>query len=62
MKSKEGKTVKWGIEQAIAKINALPDVIYHTGDWGKEPMVLVFGKDPYEVCNKVISILNQYKI
>jgi hydroxymethylpyrimidine/phosphomethylpyrimidine kinase len=57
IKAKDGMTVKWGIEQAIAKINVIPDVIYHEGDWGKEPMILVFGKEPMEVAGRVISIL-----
>ena len=61
IKSKEGMSVKWGIEQAVSKVNVVPDIIYHLGDWGKEPMVLVFGKNPYEVCSKVISILSRYE-
>jgi hydroxymethylpyrimidine/phosphomethylpyrimidine kinase len=61
IKSKEGMSVKWGIDQAVSKINAVPDVIYHLGDWGKEPMILVFGKNPFEVYSKVISILRQFK-
>jgi hydroxymethylpyrimidine/phosphomethylpyrimidine kinase len=61
IKSKEGMSVKWGIEQAVSKVNAVPDVIYHLGDWGKEPTVLVFGKNPYQVCIKVISILGKYE-
>lgn len=61
VKSKEGMTVQWGIEQAISQINALPDVVYHTGDWGKEPMILMFGKNPEEVVSKTILILHEYE-
>ncbi|MEM2759973.1 MAG: bifunctional hydroxymethylpyrimidine kinase/phosphomethylpyrimidine kinase [Nitrososphaerales archaeon] len=61
VKAKENMTVKWGIEQAVSKINNVPDVIYHTGDWGKEPMILLFGKDPCRVCTNVVSVLNLYK-
>lgn len=60
IKTKEGMSVKWGIEQAIAKTNAVPDVVYHLGDWGKEPMILVFGKEPMEVTRKIIAILDKY--
>jgi len=60
IKTKEGMSVKWGIEQAIAKINAVPDIIYHLGDWGKEPMILVFGKEPMEVARKIVAILDRY--
>ncbi len=61
IKSKEGMSVKWGIDQAVAKINVVPDIVYHLGDWGKEPMILVFGKNPSEVYSKVISLLRKYK-
>jgi len=60
IKAKEGMSVKWGIEQAIAKINAIPDIVYHLGDWGKEPMILVFGKEPMEVARKIVAILSKY--
>ena len=54
--------MKWGIEEAVSKIKTVPDVIYHLGDWGKEPMILVFGKNPSNVSNRIISILQKYKI
>ncbi|MGH9933600.1 MAG: bifunctional hydroxymethylpyrimidine kinase/phosphomethylpyrimidine kinase [Nitrososphaerales archaeon] len=60
IKAKEGSSVTWGIKQAIAKINATPDVVYHQGDWGKEPMILVFGKEPMDVVRKIVAILNKY--
>lgn len=60
IKTKDGMSVKWGIEQATAKINAVPDVVYHLGDWGKEPMILVFGKNPTEVLKRVFAILGKY--
>ncbi|GBC73719.1 Pyridoxine kinase [archaeon HR04] len=62
IKKMEGMSVKWGIEQAvISSASRVPDVVYHTGDWGKEPMMIVFGHDPMDVVNKVISILIRYK-
>ena len=60
IKTKEGMSVKWGIEQAIVKINAIPDIVYHQGDWGKEPMTLVFGTEPMDVARKIVAILNKY--
>lgn len=60
IKAKEGGSVTWGIKQAISKINATPDIVYHQGDWGKEPMILVFGKEPMDVVRKIVSILNKY--
>jgi len=56
IKKKEGLTIPWGIRTALtAKPNA--DAIYHRGDVGKEPMTIVFGKDPGEVVAKISRIL-----
>ncbi len=46
-----------GIETAVRKSGKRPDLIYHLGDWGKEPMVLVFGKNPAEVLGKIRILL-----
>ncbi|MFN4337206.1 MAG: bifunctional hydroxymethylpyrimidine kinase/phosphomethylpyrimidine kinase [Candidatus Nitrosocaldus sp.] len=70
IKKREGMSVRWGIEQAIISSisgtslptqSRVPDVVYHRGDWGKEPMVIVFGKNPMDLLNKVHSILAMYK-
>ncbi len=72
IKQREGMSVRWGIEQAIissasAQPSAsiptarVPDVVYHRGDWGKEPMIIVFGQNPMDLLNKVHSILAMYK-
>jgi hydroxymethylpyrimidine kinase / phosphomethylpyrimidine kinase / thiamine-phosphate diphosphorylase len=51
--------VAWGILAALSK-NPLADVIYHTGDIGKEPMICLFGRNPTEVVNKIKAILKNY--
>jgi len=56
VKSK-GSTIEWGIKSAMNNSKKMPDVIYHKGDFGKEPMILVFGKTPQDVLNKVIKII-----
>lgn len=56
VKSK-GSTIKWGIKSAINNSKKMPDVIYHKGDFGKEPMILVFGKTPKDVLRKVLKII-----
>jgi len=33
-----------------------PDIIYHKGDIGKEPMILIFGKNPDDVIRKVSKL------
>ncbi|GIU71600.1 MAG: bifunctional hydroxymethylpyrimidine kinase/phosphomethylpyrimidine kinase [Candidatus Nitrosocaldaceae archaeon] len=59
-KDKEGMSIKWGIEQAFA--NDKPDMVYHKGDLGKEPMIIIFGKEPMDVINKIEKILSTLQI
>lgn len=53
----EGKTISWGIKSAIEKLENPPDIIYHRGDVGKEPMILLFGKTPKDVLTKLVKIV-----
>ena len=57
VKRKENSSISWGIKQAIKNSSNPPDIIYHKGDFGKEPMIMIFGKDPSEVVKKVAKIL-----
>ena len=59
IKRKEGSTMAWGILAALSN-NPRADVIYHTGDIGKEPMISLFGRNPTEVVNKIKAILKNY--
>ncbi|MEM3793236.1 MAG: bifunctional hydroxymethylpyrimidine kinase/phosphomethylpyrimidine kinase [Candidatus Bathyarchaeia archaeon] len=57
IKTREGLTTSWGAEQAIKALSGkVPDIIYHDGDWGKEPMITVLGVDALDVALKVIKI------
>ena len=58
IKKKEGKTINWGIMNALSK-NRIAQVIYHKGDVGKEPMIILFGRDPNEVFEKIRRILGR---
>ena len=60
IKNEEGKTVSWGVRRALSK-NPDAEIIYHTGDIGKEPMILIFGENPQEVVGKVMQILDNLK-
>ena len=53
-KQKEGSSIKWGINYALKTKS--PDVIYHKGDIGKEPMILIFGETPNNVMKKLSKI------
>jgi len=57
IKAKEGGTIPWGIKTAIERINDKPDLIYHLGDWGKEPMLLIFGESPKVTLRKLKMLI-----
>jgi hydroxymethylpyrimidine/phosphomethylpyrimidine kinase len=57
IKEKEGKSISWGVRMALSK-NPDADVVYHLGDVGKEPMIIIFGQSPQEVIDKVKKILD----
>ena len=56
IKEVEGMTIPWGVEEAIKTFGGVPDVIYHDGDFGKEPMALIIGRDAVDVVKKAIRI------
>jgi len=57
IKKKENASISWGIKIAIKNCNLPPDIVFHKGDFGKEPMILVFGNDPQDVVRKISSVL-----
>lgn len=61
IKRVEGASISWGIEQAIKSIGRVPDIVFHKGDWGKEPMINIFGKTAIDVVNKILAIAKELK-
>jgi len=59
IKAVEGMTTRWGAEQAIAKLGRVPQVIYHTGDWGKEPMIILLGRTASAVAEMAVTIAGE---
>jgi len=53
-KQKENSSISWGISNSLNSKS--PDVIYHKGDIGKEAMILIFGKNPSGVIQKVSKL------
>ena len=53
-KLKENSSISWGISSCLK--STAPDIIYHKGDMGKEPMIIIFGKTPSEVIKKILLI------
>jgi len=56
IKTKEGSSVEWGIRNAIKKLKTPPDIIYHKGDFGKEPMIIIFAKTPALIIEKISKL------
>ena len=59
IKKIEGSSIQWGISEAF-KRKPDAELVYHDGDFGKEPMVIMFGLNPKEVLEKVRIILRDY--
>ena len=53
----KGSTIEWGITNAIKNSKTSPDVIYHKGDIGKEPMIIVFAETPDAIIKKILKII-----
>ena len=52
-----GSTIKWGIKKAIKGLDHPPDVVFHKGDFGKEPMIIVFGNTPENILKKISKMI-----
>ena len=59
LKEKEGHTIQWGIKKAILKDKSVRG-IYHKGDIGKEPMIIIFGHKPAEIIQYLTKIIEYY--
>jgi hypothetical protein len=60
VKSVDGRTIQWGVEQAVKRSGEPPRVIYDTGDMGKEPLIFLFGQTPLEVAQLAVRIAKEY--
>jgi hydroxymethylpyrimidine/phosphomethylpyrimidine kinase len=59
IKSVEGTTIRWGVREAFNQAGKVTDIVYHIGDFGKEPMITIFGEDAVDVVKKLLRILNK---
>lgn len=57
VKDSEGSSIGWGIRAAIRSSKKPPDAVFHEGDFGKEPMIIVFGRTPAEIILKLQKCL-----
>ena len=56
IKNVEGMTIPWGVKEAIKRTRKTPDALYHRGDIGKEPMIVIFGERASALANFVVRI------
>jgi hydroxymethylpyrimidine kinase/phosphomethylpyrimidine kinase len=49
-------TMEWGVAGVIKTAGEVPDVIYDTGDFGKEAMIRILGKDAVGIAKSAIRI------
>jgi hydroxymethylpyrimidine/phosphomethylpyrimidine kinase len=61
VKEKEGESVPWSVDHAFEKLHKMPDVIYHTGSVGKEPIITIIGKNPEQNLKIIFQILQRIK-
>jgi hydroxymethylpyrimidine/phosphomethylpyrimidine kinase len=60
VKSTEGRSTIWGAEEAIKAIGRVPDIIFHRGDWGKEPMITILAPTATEATKIAQNIAAEY--
>jgi len=58
-KKVDGMTVPWGVRQAIKRIGKVPDVIYHRGDIGKEPMIVILGQQVHDLAKATARLAKE---
>jgi hydroxymethylpyrimidine/phosphomethylpyrimidine kinase len=59
LEPKKRSTMEWGVKTAIKKMGMVPDIIYDKGGIGKEPMIRILGKNPQDVLNKLLSVVER---
>jgi len=59
VKKVDGMTVPWGVKQAVNRIGQVPDVIYHRGDVGKEPMIVILGQQAYDLAKHTAQLARE---
>lgn len=56
----EGRSTSWGAEEAIRVAGKVPDIIYHRGDWGKEPMATILAGTAVEAAKIALDLAAEY--
>jgi len=57
IKSVEGRSVPWVVEQAYKELGKMPDAVYDKGAVGKEPMIRLIAENPKKAVEMALGIL-----
>ncbi len=56
-RKKERHTMNFMVDLAYSRLGKIPKYIVDLGDYGKEPSIFIFGKEPMEVVKEAIGLL-----
>jgi hydroxymethylpyrimidine kinase / phosphomethylpyrimidine kinase / thiamine-phosphate diphosphorylase len=59
IKRKEGSSIRWGIQSCLLQEKDAR-MIFHQGDIGKEPMIILFADNPKKIIKYIKKIINEY--
>jgi len=59
IKKIDGMTIPWGVKEVIKHVGKVPDVIYHRGDIGKEPMIVIFGEQAHDLAKLAVQLARE---
>lgn len=59
IKRKEGSSIRWGIKSCLSQEKDAR-MIFHQGDIGKEPMIILFADNPKKIIKYIKKIINKY--
>ncbi|HJS65148.1 MAG TPA: bifunctional hydroxymethylpyrimidine kinase/phosphomethylpyrimidine kinase [Nitrososphaeraceae archaeon] len=59
IKRKEGSSIRWGIQSCLSQEKEAR-MIFHQGDIGKEPMIILFADNPQKIIKYIKKIINEY--
>lgn len=57
-KEESSSTMEWGMEKAVRSAGCVPDIIYDTGDVGKEPMIRLIAENPERLLEKLKKLVD----
>ncbi len=58
---KDKMSVTWKVKEILSSTGGgVPEIVYETKGWGKEPLFLLIGKDPVVLAEQLVAIARGY--